>query len=152
MTLEIDGFAVFRVVGGHPEAFAAIADELAKVGRTLVVKQIRHKATGLKAMRDIRGALGAEAFGLITDGMADAQIKSLAVKLDKHNPELKTAGAAAQRLHILKLADGSAEPLDKQKAAGKPAKAKKTPEAKTPAPLGQTDRIHFSSAGAMRKR
>ncbi len=96
-------------------------------------------------MRGIRAALGPEAFDLIADGMADAQIKSLAVKLDKHNAELKDFDAAARRRHFLALADGSAQPLEKQKAAPKPAPKKKPP-------ASPSDRIHFSSAGATRKR
>ncbi len=79
--------------------------------------------------------------------MSDAQIKALAVKLDKHNPELKTANGAARRLHVRALADGSAQPSEKQKGASKPVKAQKPPAAPSPA-----DRIHFSSAGAIRKR
>jgi hypothetical protein len=147
MALDVDGFAVFRSIGSHTEAFAAIATEVAKSARTLVVKQIAHKDTGLKTVRDIRAAVGPEAFGLITDGMSDAQIKTLVLRMDKHNPELKTANGAARRLHVRALADGSAQPSEKQKGASKPAKAHKPPVAPSPA-----DRIHFSSAGAIRKR
>jgi hypothetical protein len=147
MGLDVDGFAVLRSIGSHTEAFAAIAAEVTKMARTLVVKQIAHKDTGLQAVRAIRAAVGPEAFGLITDGMSDAQIKTLTVRLDKHNPELKTANGAAQRLHMHALADGSAQPSEKQKGASKPVTAKKMPA--TPGPA---DRIHFSSAGAIRKR
>jgi hypothetical protein len=147
MALDVDGFAVFRSIGSHTEAFAAIATEVAKSARTLVAKQIAHKDTGLKAVRAIRAAVGPEAFGLITDGMSDAQIKSLAVKLDRHNPELRTANGAAQRVRVRALADGSAQPSEKQKGASKLIEAKKAPTAPSPA-----DRIHFSSAGAIRKR
>ena len=147
MGLDVDGFAVFRSIGSHAEAFAVIAAEVAKSARTLVVKQITHKDTGLKAVRAIRTAVGPEAFGLITDGMSDAQIKSLVVKLDRHNPELKTVNGAAQRLHVRALADGSAQPSEKQKGASKAVKAQKPPAAPSPA-----DRLHFSSAGAIRKR
>jgi hypothetical protein len=147
MALDVDGFAVFRSIGSHTEAFAAIAAEVAKSARTLVVKQIAHKDTGLKAVRAIRAAVGPEAFGLITDGMTDGQIKTLVLRLDKHNPELKTANGAARRLHVRALADGSAQPSEKQKGASRPVKAQKPPA--TPSP---PDRIHFSSAGAIRKR
>jgi len=147
MALDIDGFAVFRNIGSHPGTFAAIAAEVAKTARTLVVKQIRGKNTGLEAVREIRAAVGPEAFSLIADGMADAQIKSLAAKLDKHNAELKTSNGAAQRRHLLALADGSAQPLEKPKPVSKAAKPKKTQ-----APSIPTDRIQFSSAGATRKR
>ena len=147
MALDVDGFAVFRSIGSHPDTFAAIAAEAAKTARALVVKQIAHKDTGLKAVRDIRAAVGPEAFSLIADGMTDAQTETLAVKLDKHNPDLRTANGAARRCHVLALADGSAQPSEKQKGAPKPAKSKKAP-----APPGPVDRIHFSSAGATRKR
>jgi hypothetical protein len=147
MGLDVDGFAVFRSIGSHAEAFAAIAVDVAKSARTLVVKQIAHRDTGLKAVRAIRAAVGAEAFGLITDGMSDAQIETLAIRLDKHNAELKTANGAARRLHLRALADGSAQPSEKQKGASKPVKAQKPPA--TPRPV---DRLHYSSAGAIRKR
>src|SRR5262244_1930659 len=133
MALNVDGFAVFRSIGSHAEAFAAIAPQIAKSARTLVAKQIAHKDTGLKAVRDIRAAVGSEAFGLITDGMSDAQIKSLAVKLDRHNPELKTANGAARRLHVRALADGSAQPSEKQKGASKFARPRKAPAPPSPA-------------------
>jgi hypothetical protein len=145
MTLDVDGFAVFRGIGSHPHAFAAIAAEVAKTARTLVVKQIGDKKTGIKGVREIRAAVGSEAFSLIADGMADVQIKALAAKLDKYNPALKTSNSAAQRRHVLALADGSAEPLEKSKS---PRAAKSKPEV----PLKPADRIQFSSAGATRKR
>jgi len=147
MALDVNGFAVFRSIGSHPHTFAAIAAEVVKTARTLVVKQIRDKNTGLKAVREIRAAVGPEAFSLIADGMADAQIKSLAAKLDKHNSELKTSKSAAQRLRLLALADGSAEPVEKSKSAPKTAKSKK-PQI----PVRPPDRIQFSSAGATRKQ
>jgi len=147
MALDVDGFAVFRSIGSHPDTFTAIAPDLAKVARTLVVKQIRHKHTGLKAVRDIRTAVGPEAFSLIADGLTDAQVKSLAAKLDKHNSELKASTGARRRLHILALAEGSADPLEKSKSVSRPTKSKKTQ-----APLSPPNRIQFSSAGATRKR
>ena len=147
MMLDVDGFAVFRSIGSHPGTFAAIAAEVATTARTLVVRQIAHKGTGLKALRDIRAAIGQQAFSLVADGMSDAQIKSLAAKLDKHNPDLPTSNVAARRRHVLALADGSAQPSEKQKAASRPTKPKKMPVPPAPA-----NRIQFSSAGAIRKR
>jgi hypothetical protein len=147
MALEIDGFAVFHSIGSHRAAFAGVAADLVKAARTLVVKLIKDKKTGLAALREIRTALGAETFNLITDGMADSQIKSVAANLDKHHPELKTSDAAWRRRHVLALADGSVEPMEKLKSAPKTEKVKKPPAApKTP------ERISFVSAGATRKR
>src|SRR5260370_17099378 len=91
MALDVDGFAVFRSIGSHTEAFAAIAADVAKSARTLVVKQIAHRDTGLKAVPAIRAAVGPEAFGLSADGMSDAQIKSLPPKLHSHKPDLQPA-------------------------------------------------------------
>jgi hypothetical protein len=147
MGLDINGFAVLRSIGSHPDAFAAIAAEVAKQARMLMVKQFAHKDTGLRVVRDIHAAVGAEAFNLITDGMSDAQIKSLAVRLDRHNPELKTANGAAHRLHVLALAEGAAEPLEKSKSTRKPPQSKKAE-----APLNPANRIQFASAGATRRR
>ena len=147
MALEIDGFALFHSIGSHRATFARITADIVKAGRTLVVKLIKDKKTGLAALRDIRAALGAETFNLIADGMADPQIKSVAANLDKHHPNLKTSDAAWQRRHVLALADGSVEPVDKPRSAPKKENAKKplvTP--KTP------ERISFVSAGATRKR
>jgi hypothetical protein len=147
MALEIDGFAVFHSIGSHRAAFGGIASDLVKAARTLVGKLIKDKKTGLAALRDIRTALGAEAFNRITDGMADSQIKSVAANLDKHHPELKTSNAAWQRRHLLALADGSVEPMEKPKSAPKKEKVKKPPAAPNTA-----ERISFMSAGATRKR
>lgn len=150
MALEIDGFAVFRSIGSHRAAFEGLAPDLAKSARTLVVKLIKDKKTELPAIRAIRSALGAEAFGLVTDGMSDAEIKSLGTKLDKHNPVLKEADPATQRRLVLALAEGSAEPTEKAKAVPKAPKAPKA--MKAPAEPKSLDRISFSSAGATRKR
>ena len=58
MALEIDGFAVFQSIGSHRAAFAGIGSDHVKAARTLVVKLIKDKKTGLSALRDIRTALG----------------------------------------------------------------------------------------------
>jgi hypothetical protein len=147
MALEIDGFAVMRSIGSHGASFPTIAADLVKAARTLVVKEIRHKNTGLKALRGICAALGQEAFALITDGMPDAQISSLASKLDKNNPELKTGDPASRRRHVLLLATGSVEPLERTKAPPKTEKVKK-PRAAPSTP----ERISYASAGATRSK
>lgn len=146
MALEIDGFIVFHSIGLHRTVFASIATDLGKAAQTLVVKAIKDKKTGLVVLREIRAALGAEAFNLITDGMSDAQIKSLAAKIDKHNPELSDFDPAERRRHVLALAAGDVEPAEKQKSAPKRQAPKKKQAEKSPA------RIHFESAGATRKR
>lgn len=145
MALEVDGFAILRTIGVHPHIFKAIAADVAKAARMLVARQIAHKNTGLKAVRDIRAAVGPEAFSLIMDGMSDSQIKSLATRLDKHAAQAKVADGTARR-HVLALADGAAQPAEQPQVA-RTARPKKTPA--QPKPPG---RIQYVSAGATRKR
>ena len=145
MALDIDGFAVLRTIGVHPHIFKVITPDVVKAARMLVARQIVHKDTGLKAVRDIRAAIGPEAFSLIVDGLTDAQIQSLASRLDKHTSRAKAAGGTA-RLHILSLADGSAHPAEQ------PKEATRTARRRAPAPPSPPARIHYISAGATRKR
>ena len=146
MLLDVDGFAVLRTIGTNHAAFPAIAGDAAKAARALVLKQITHKSTGVQAVRSIRAALGEDVFTLIVDGMSNAQIKSLATRLDKHGMTDK-GGHGAARLHILALAAGTAQ------ATGQP--QPRTPKAartKKPAPPAPLARIHYQSAGAVRHK
>lgn len=145
--LEVDGFAVLRNIGSHPDVFAALARDAARMARLLVVKQITHRDTGLGAVGKIRAALGAEAFSLIMDAMSDAQIKSLALRLDRHAWQVR-AEAATVRRHLLALAEGAAQPAEK--VAG--ARAARPRKKKTPGPGLPLPRIDYLSAGATRKR
>jgi hypothetical protein len=146
MRLDVDGFAILRTIGDHRDSFTAIAADAAKAARALVVKQMTHKGTGLKTVRDIRAAVGAEGFSLIVDGMTDAQIKSLATRLDRHAAAAKAADGTA-RLHVLALAEGSAQP------AQPPDGTAKTPRArKAAAPPKLPGRVHYESAGATRTK
>jgi hypothetical protein len=146
MALDVDGFVVLRTIGVHPHIFKAVAADAVKAARTLVVKQIAHKNTGLKTVRDIRAAIGREAFSLIMDGMSDAQIKSLTARLDKHAAQAKVADGTA-RLHVLALADGSTQPLAQPEGGTGTARSKKTP-----APPSPPARINYKSAGASRAK
>jgi hypothetical protein len=146
MRLDVDGFAILRTIGGHRDSFTAIAADVAKAARALVVKQMTHKGTGLKAVRDIRAAVGAETFSLIIDGMTGAQIRSLATRLDRYAAAAKATDGTA-RLHVIALAEGSVQP------AQQPDGAAKTPRTrKTPAPPKLPGRIHYASAGATRTK
>jgi hypothetical protein len=146
MALEVDGFSILRTIGVHPHIFKAIARDAAKAARTLVTKQIAHKNAGLKTVRDIRAAIGPEAFSLIMDGMTPAQIKSLVNRLDKHGAADKLADGS-ERQHVLALAAGSAQPAEQPEGGA----VKKTPRLKK-APPKPPARLHYESAGAVRKR
>ncbi len=149
MALDLDAFAVLRTIGEQAALFANVRAEASKLARALIVKKLKSKDADLKAVRDLRRALGDETFGLIIDGMKDAEVKSLSAKLDKHHPELKTANAAWRRRHLSALGSGAEEP------AAKPVKAKKVAGGKgvrarkaDKEPLFLDD----DSAGAVRKR
>jgi hypothetical protein len=144
--LEVDGFAVLHSIGSHRDIFAALARDIARTARMLVIRQIAHNETGLETVRSIRAAVGLEAFRLIVDGMSDAQIKSLALRIDRHAPQARAEDGAARR-HVLALAEGAVQPSEKPQGAARAPRAKKPPA--PPAPL---PRIHYESAGATRKR
>jgi hypothetical protein len=145
MALEIDGFAILRIVGVHPHIFKAIVADTARAARKLVATQITHKTTSLKTVRDIRGLVGPGVFSLIMDGMSDAQIKSLTTRLDRHAAPAKVADGTARR-HVLALAEGSVQPAEQPAEAPRKARPKKKPT-----PPSQPGRIHYKSAGLIRK-
>jgi len=148
MALDLDAFAVLSAIGSHAKLFDPIRTDASKAARALVVKRIKGKDASLATVRNIRDALGPENFALVVDGLKDAELKTLAAKLDKENAELKEANAALRRRHILALAAGDAEPLPKQPKPKKAAKAapRKKQGAKEPEFLAD------ESAGAVRKR
>lgn len=148
MALDLNAFAVLRIVGEHASLFPDVRKEAGNAARALIVKQIKAKGTDLAALRALRHALGSENFGLVVDGMKDTELKTVASRLDKHNPDLKTANPAGRRRHLLALADGGAEPATKpekptKKTVPKASKAKKTKE---------PEFLDDDSAGALRKR
>lgn len=146
MALEFDGFEAWRAVAESPDSFASLRAEAAKSARAALVKYLKAKTSGLAELRRARKALGKQTFGLLIDGMKDAEVKTLVVRLDKHHPELKAADAAWRRQHILQLAKGDIEPAPKPDKPAK--KTRATPKPKQ----GETDGEWFASAGAVRKR
>lgn len=127
MSIALDGFEVLRQVGKHRDVFAAARADVDKQARALVVKCLKAKSVDMAAFRDIYKALGREPFGLLLEGLKDADIKSILTRLDKHHPEFKAATASWRRQHLNALADGSSDPqappAKAKKAAAKKAKA-----------------------------
>jgi hypothetical protein len=148
MALEINGYAVLRNLGSHPETFSEVGEDVSKIAQKLVVKQIRARSTDLNSLRDICNVIGKEALSLILDGMADAQIKTLVAKHDKHHPELKTSNSAWRRRQARLLAEGSVEPAAKATSMAKPRQTKKAVSQKPSEP----ETLSYASAGARRKR
>ncbi|CCD88416.1 conserved protein of unknown function [Bradyrhizobium sp. ORS 285] len=127
MPIALNGFEVFEQVGKHANLFAPIRADVDKQARALLVKCLKHKSIGLDVLRDVREALGTSQFGLILEGLKDAEVKSVVTRLDKHHPELKKSSAGWRRDHLNALADGSALPSPAPtKAKASTAKKSKT--------------------------
>lgn len=119
MPLELDGAEVLRAVLANPAVFTVGRQELARMAQSLVVKQLRSRDTGVEELRGLVAALGGEPFRLIADAMTDAEVRSVTLRLDPHNPGARSADASWLRGHLFQLADGEAEPAEKPEA-GKP--------------------------------
>lgn len=113
MAIDIDGIAVLRMIAENPLAFPDVTAELNDVARKLVVKQFKAKATTLELLRRIHSAIGSESFVLILDDLGDPGSATLVKKLDKENPELKSASTVWRRKRLADLASGAAEPATK---------------------------------------
>ena len=148
MALDLDGAQVFRSIAERPRAFPDIVVDLNKAARTLVAKQLKAKSMNLALLRDVRGALGGEAFSHIVDGMSDAEVKSLLGKFDKNHPELKQATPDWRRRQLAALAAGSVEPSEKAKALPKARAPRKASKRSTEEP----ERLSSKAMAAVRKR
>jgi hypothetical protein len=146
MAIDFNGFGVLRSIGAHAGAFPDIAAEAKKAARTLVVKQLK-KSRALNPTREIRKAIGEETFGLIVDGMTDAEVKTLIGKLDKYHPDLKTSGPGWRRQQFLALADGSIEPTEKP-----PPRTKSKSARSSKARKEEPSRLSSVAMGAVRRR
>jgi hypothetical protein len=116
MALDVDGFAILQAITARPDIFPDIRAEAAKAGRALVVKQLKARGLAPADLRRIRDSLGAEPFALVLDGLTDAEARSLATRLDRHHPDLRSAPPDWLRRHLLALAN-DAEPAPKGSAA-----------------------------------
>ncbi len=152
MALEFDGFEAWRSIADNPETFVALRAEASKTARTALTKFLKAKTVGIAELRSIRKALGKGTFGLLLDGMKDAEVKTLATRLDRHHPGLKTADAQGRRQHILQLAKGDIEPMDKPVKTGRSKSGKKADKAKADKTMAEEQGEWFTSAGAVRKR
>lgn len=146
MALDLDAFATWRAIVKMPAPFALIAAEAARVTRKLLVKGLKAKTCGLADIRAMRQALGAETFGLILDGMTDAEVKTLVARFDPYNRAAKDADAAARRRHFVDLVRGAAAPL------AKPAPVKRAKGTRKATKRVQPAQSGYVSAGAVRKR
>lgn len=140
MALDVDGFKVLRAIADAPEAFPDLRAEVAKIGRTLVVKQLKAKGLVLAGLRGVRRSLGGETFALVVDGLTEAEARSLITRLDKLHSETKAATPDWLRRHLVALADGT-EPVAKSTEP-------KATKAKAPAKAPKVTRALGSAAFA----
>jgi hypothetical protein len=116
MGTEIDGFALLKKIGDHPDVFRHVKAAVTKTSYDLVVKQAKLKTTGLPELRSIRDVVGKEQFGLLLDGLNDASVKSILTRLDKYHPDLKNSDGRWKRDRLRELCLGLAEPAERVKA------------------------------------
>jgi hypothetical protein len=136
MAIDIDGLAVLQAIAKLPQLFEDASSEINNFARKYLAGQLKPATINLERLRDIYRAIGGEAFVLILDGLADSASAALLKKLDKENPELKTASPLWCRKRLGELASGAAGPAEKPsklvpKALKKESKTKKpalTPE------------------------
>lgn len=131
MPLDIDGYAVLGAIARKPDAFPAIKNDVSKISRTLVVKQLKEKSLSLDMARDVVAAIGDDAFDMILEPMTDAEIKALLSKIDKFDVDTRKESAQIQRKHISQLVKGEKAPAIKQTQAKAP-KVKAPPKEKAP--------------------
>ncbi|WOJ89442.1 hypothetical protein RZS28_16855 [Methylocapsa polymorpha] len=113
MAIEIDGLTVLRAIVATPLIFPDAAAEINSLARKLVAGQLKPTTTNLERLRDIYRVIGGEVFAHVLEGQADSTSAALVKKLDKDNPDLKTAPAVRLRQLLVELASGAAEPVGK---------------------------------------
>jgi hypothetical protein len=127
MAIDIDGLAVLQAIAKIPQIFEDASSEINNFARKYVAGQLKPATINLERLRDIYRAIGGEAFLLILDGLAESASAALLKKLDKENPELKTASLEWRRKRLAELASGAAGPAEKP-----PKTPKKEPKGKKP--------------------
>ncbi len=133
MPVEIDGFAVLGAIIAHPNLFGSLKAEATKTAKAFVTKALKEKTLTAASLAATNEAIGAEAFGLIVDGLSPADIKSVLTKVDGANDAVKLAGASDQRQHLHALARGTATPAVKAPVVKPASRAGKAPSAPKPA-------------------
>ncbi len=136
MPIDIDGIAVLRAIAQAPKLFPDAAPEINNFARKYVASQLKPATIDLERVRDIYRVIGGEAFVLILDYQTDSASAALVKKLDKDNPDVKTAPPVWCRKRLADLASGAAGPVEKlakpvPKALKKESRGKKsalTPE------------------------
>jgi hypothetical protein len=107
MAIDIDGLAVIQAIAATPLLFQDASSEINSFARKFVCGQLKPATINLQRLRDINRAIGSDAFVLILDGQTDSASAALVKKLDKDNPDIKTAPPEWLRRRIAELASGA---------------------------------------------
>ncbi len=140
MAIEIDGRSVLKAIAGEDDLFSEMRGELNQAARTLVIKRIKLKTTTAAILRTLCKAIGEKPLALIVDGLSDADVKSVLLRVDKHSDAAKAADPRARRQHLMALAAGDATP------AATPQSTADAPKAAAP------ERLQSAAVAALRKR
>lgn len=104
MALDVDGFALLRAIAQSPDVFPDLGAAVAKVGRALVVRQLKAKTLSLRGLREIHDSLGADTFGLVVDGLTDAEVRNLVLRFDRYHSADKATQPGGLRRHLAGIA------------------------------------------------
>jgi hypothetical protein len=129
--ISLNAFSLLKTIGAAERAFAAVETDIEKAALAIAIKAVK-KAGRLEQIGAICAAVGAGALGVVIDTMKESEVTGLNKKLDKHWADVKTAGAGAQREHVLGLASGRIAAAEKPAPAPKPPKPGKAKKAEEP--------------------
>jgi hypothetical protein len=117
MAMRLDGFAILKAVGSHADLFSESCDVVDAASLKIIATQLKSKALDLERLRQTYKALGADAFTLVLEHLADTIPKALVRRIDPHHAQTPAGSAAWTRSHLVALASGTAKKRKKPKAS-----------------------------------
>jgi hypothetical protein len=130
--ITLDGFDLLKSIGTSKKAFTVVQDDIEKAALSIMKKLLKAKGLSVPQLREVCRAVRPEALALVIDNLADKEVSSLATKIDKLWPNIKTAPIHQKREHILSIAEGRTEPTAKAPAPPKTPKGKRAKRASEP--------------------
>lgn len=125
MKVVLDSYDLLSRIGANRETFEGIDALVRRQASALLIAQLKHKGLDLERYRQVRSAIGAEAFELFMDTADEKVLKPIAKKIDPHSTLAKTGDAEELLPHLLHLAAGKVEPSPKPARHSQDAKAKR---------------------------
>lgn len=113
MKVVMDSSALLAAIGGNPQTFAGIEEQVRKQASALLTAQLKHKSLDFALYRSVVAVIGQEAFGLFLDTVDDKFLKAVAKKLDQNSLVAKLGDSDALRQHLIDLSSGRIEPTPK---------------------------------------